>query len=231
MAAPLDLSFDLEFDEAIAAARARGVMLPDSYYAQLQDTLRRVSTTVSGLTSLDQIEAVIASVTDALTKGESFADWQRMAELRNWELPPGRLETIFRTNVQTAYSAGHWQQFRETQNSRPYLMWSAINDSRVRPTHLAMDGYIAAIDDPIWQIWHVPAGYNCRCSQISLSASQAEARGLGRKQLPDAMPDPGFGGGEPGSVTESLAKAIEARRATSSVGRGYLDSLEAGLAG
>lgn len=89
-------------------------------------------------------------------------------------------------------------------------MWSAIDDSRVRPSHLAMDGYIAHVDDPLWKIWHPPAGYNCRCTQIALTEKQAIARGYGKQARPDVQPDPGFGSS---SVTEGLRGAIQARKA------------------
>lgn len=36
-------------------------------------------------------------------------------------------------------------------------MQDAINDCRIRPTHRAMDGHIAPIDDPIWKKWSLPA--------------------------------------------------------------------------
>lgn len=204
---PLALSFGLKFEDAIAAAQARGVLLPGEYYGQRSSSARRAATTVSGVTMLDQVQAVIDSLNDALAQGRAFGEWKKDAEARDWKLPPGRLETVFRTNVQTAYAAGHWKSFEEGRLRRPYLMWSAINDSRVRPTHLAMDGYIAHVDDPIWRVWHPPAGYNCRCSQISLNETQAKARGLGRQHVPAVTPDKGFAGGTPGDIEGGAAKA------------------------
>lgn len=207
---PLSLSFDLPFEEAIAAAKARKVILPADYYTRAASA-RRAATTVSDITALDQVQAVIDSLNEALASGRAFGEWQREAEARDWKLPPGRLETVFRTNVQTAYASGHWKAFQENKARRPFLMWSAINDSRVRPTHLAMDGYVAAIDDPIWRVWHPPAGYNCRCSQISLTEAQARARGLGRQSRPAVQPDKGFESGAPGDL-EGAATAAKAKR-------------------
>ncbi len=57
-----------------------------------------------------------------------------------------------------------------------YLVYSAINDSRIRPHHLAMDGYVAEVDHEIWKRWSVPNGYRCRCTQISLTEEQAKQR-------------------------------------------------------
>lgn len=211
MADPLVLSFALPFDEAISAAAARNVVLPDEYYGRAARGARRAATTVSGLGALDQVQAVIDSVNAAIASGRSFGEWKKEVEAKAWKLPPGRLETIFRTNVQTAYAAGHWRAFQENKARRPFLMWSAINDARVRPAHLAMDGHIAPVDDPIWQVWHPPAGYNCRCSQISLTEAQALARGYTRQHIPTVAPDPGFEGGAPGDLENAIARARAAK--------------------
>lgn len=213
MAQPFAIAFDLPFYEAIAAAQARGIMLPDDYATLRAGIAKRAATTVSGLSVLDQIQRVIDSVTSALVSGQAFGDWQREAQTQGWELPAGRLETIFRTNIQTAYSAGHWRAFEANKARRPFLMYSAINDSRTRPAHLAMDGYIAPVDALVWRQWTPPCGYNCRCSQISLTESEAIARGYGRQTPPDVQPDPGFGdrSAAPGDIEAIIASAEQRR--------------------
>lgn len=205
MPAPFRLSFALPFEEAIAQAQARGSIarLPSVYYSDVYADMRRAAFTVSYLSGLDQIREVHDSLQQALRKGESFAEWKRKAELTDWGLKPGHLETVFRTNVQTAYAQGHWRQFLETKSFRPFLMYSAINDSRTRPNHRAMDGYVAHISDPIWKAWTPPCGYNCRCTLISLNEKQALARGLGKRQAPAVKPDAGFGGGDPEALVLS----------------------------
>lgn len=210
---PISFSFALPFEAAIAAARARKVVLPEDYYGRVPGEMKRVATTISGLAGLDQVQAVIDSVHAASASGQSFGEWKRMAELRGWKLPPGRLETIFRTNVQTAYSQGHWRSFQANKARRPYLMYSAINDSRVRPTHLKMDGQIAPVDDPLWRSWTPPCGFNCRCSQIQLTEQQARDRGYGKQERPDVKPDPGFGGFDPAGEGAALERPWAEARA------------------
>lgn len=187
------IGFGLPFEAAIEEAHALGVLLPEEYYALKSGEYRRAATTVSGLTTLEQIQAVVDSFDRVISGGQTVDEWVRWALEQNWGLSRARLETIIRTNVQTAYSAGQWVNFEKNKKFLPYLMWSAINDSRVRPAHLAMDGYIAHIDDPIWKVWHPPAGYNCRCTQIALTEKQALARGYGKQDRPDVKPDAGFG--------------------------------------
>lgn|GEM_PF-2423058 len=116
-------------------------------------------------------------------------------------MPSYRLDNIFRTNLQANYQAGHWEQYERNQDARPYLMYDAINDSRVRPSHLALDGKICRIDDPQLRTHAPPNGYRCRYGLISLTEKQALARsgdgtGLNKSTvLPDgtpAQPDKGW---------------------------------------
>lgn len=212
---PFSAGFGLSFEEAVAFAERRGITLPDEYYNELTGQARRMATTVSGMAGLDQIERVIASLTEAFARGQTLREWQQWALLQEWALPKPRLETIFRTNIQTAYSAGHWRSFLQQQDRRPYLMWSAINDARVRPNHLAMDGVIAPVGAPIWHLWHVPAGFSCRCSQISLSHEQAIARGYDpNRPLPSVQPDAGFANAGPLAAEDTLAQLAADKSAT-----------------
>jgi SPP1 gp7 family putative phage head morphogenesis protein len=188
---PFSLGFDVTFGEALAAAKKRGVVLSDVFYADLQKQARANAFTVSGLVQIDQVQSVLDSLNRALGDGRLFRDWKREQLATLAGLPKDRAETIYRNAVQTAYSIGRTTQQRENKARRPYLMWDAINDGRTRPTHRAMDGHIAPIDDPIWQKWSPPAGHRCRCTRIALTEAQAKARGY-PTPTPAVEPDPGW---------------------------------------
>jgi SPP1 gp7 family putative phage head morphogenesis protein len=89
-----------------------------------------------------------------------------------------RLETIYRTNLQTAYQAGRWQAFDDNSSDRPYLMYVAVMDDRTRPSHAEMNGQIFPADDPIWDTHYPPNGFNCRCRVRALSEKNIQDRGL-----------------------------------------------------
>ena len=75
-----------------------------------------------------------------------------------------RLETIVRTNYSEAFNRGmrDFIDDNEITDFVPYLVYSAILDSRVRESHAALNGKIFREDDPdIENI--IPGGYNCRC--------------------------------------------------------------------
>jgi SPP1 gp7 family putative phage head morphogenesis protein len=220
--APLSIGFDVSFPEAIAAAEARGVVLPDVYYRELQAVARQKAFSIAGLASLDQLQAVKDSLDSAIANGQSFGKWKKqMLDSGTLELPRHRLDNIYRTNLQGQYMAGKWERFKVTAKDRPYLMYDAINDSRTRPAHLALDGVIRAIDDPFWLTHSPMCGYRCRCSLRSLSDTQAQARSHGdnglnkQPQLPDgtpANPDQGWDYDKRGRMT-GVDRAIKDKTA------------------
>ena len=90
------------------------------------------------------------------------------------------LETVFRTNVQSAYGAGRWTQMNEPDviAARPYRQWVATMDSRTRPGHAVLDGVVWRHDDPSFANVAAPGGFNCRCAVITLSEEEREEQGL-----------------------------------------------------
>ena len=91
---------------------------------------------------------------------------------------PHRLRTIFDSNMRSTFGAARQQQQVENTGSRPFWMYDARNDGRVRPSHAAMDGQVFRNDDPIWKTHYPPNGWNCRCRVRVLTDDQVKQRGL-----------------------------------------------------
>ena len=127
----------------------------------------------------------IAPMLAALEEGNSLAEFREnmndFLEVEGYEgITPYQAENIFRTNIQTAYNVGHYKQMTEpgVKALRPYWQYDAVNDSKTRPSHLAMDGRVFMADDPSWDTWCPPNGFKCRCTVKTLSKRQMEQRGL-----------------------------------------------------
>jgi len=194
VASVISIDFDAPFDVQAAQARAQGVVLPEYYYGVLQAEKRKYAQTVSSLAGLDQIQPVVDKLAEWQAEGKTLAEFKKWAKTQEWTLPKGRLETIYRNSVQTAYQAGHWRDFEENKDERPYLMYDAINDSRTRPSHLALDNTIKPVDDPFWDTCSPPLGHRCRCSLRSLSPREAMHLGGVTQNVPaEGGPDEGWG--------------------------------------
>lgn len=181
------------FQEAVDYAAARDVILPDVYYGKMAGVQRSQSVSIAGLGSLEQIKSIIDLVKSVMDGGGTFADFQKQVKAGHLDLAlsKGRLDNIFRTNIQAAYSRGRYEQQMRVSFARPYWMYDAINDSRTRPSHMAMDGTILHHTHPWWKTHYTPNGYRCRCTIISLSEAQARKRGI--SPLPPVSdPDDGW---------------------------------------
>lgn len=169
-------------------------------YRNLTDSEIAKVYTIARMTDLDMLNDIKQSMIKAASDGQSYADWRKdiLQHLQNkgWLHPnghdgkviidptsgevfgaPRRLENIYRTNMQTAYSAGQYQGYMANIDSRPYWMYDAVGDHRTRPAHAAMDGLVYRYDDPFWATFYPPNGYRCRCSVIALSERDMQRDG------------------------------------------------------
>ena len=93
----------------------------------------------------------------------------------------GYAKTIYKTNLQSAYTAGRFQQATEPHIARVVkaFQYVAVNDPpRVRPNHLAHHGLVASQFDSAWNEFSPPQGFNCRCGVRLITIFEARRRGL-----------------------------------------------------
>lgn len=196
---PVGSSFTLAPEEAMAFFAAKGLRTTFDWRDML-GTQHTAAFTVAKMMDTDLLAEVHASLLEAMATGKPFREWADgivpLLQAKGWwgrkavvdpltgttvvaELgSPGRLQTIFRTNMQTAYAAGAWSQIQEQAEVAPYLLYDAVDDHRTRPEHAAWDGQVHPVDSPFWRDHYPPNGWNCRCSVIQLSAEDLDALGL-----------------------------------------------------
>ncbi|WP_151708234.1 phage head morphogenesis protein [Acinetobacter junii] len=214
----------LSFLESIRFAVSRKVVLPDEFYS-LDLKTRQMATTVSFLSSIEQIETVVKSVNQVLIDGGTFKDFKKLVEDNEIILSEPYLKNVFRTNIQTAYGHGRWQQQQRNKTNRPYLMYVAINDSRVRPSHLVLNRIIRHIDDPFWLAYYAPWDFMCRCTIIALTEEQALKYGItADEDLPVIAENNGWST-SPLTFGE-MESVVDAKIANSILDKEYLLSLK-----
>lgn len=150
-------SFDQPFQEAVDAFLAKTAM-SRADFDLLSREMKTKAFTAAYVAAGDDLQAVYDAVLTALEQGMTLADFTRtVGEIltNDWHR-----ETVFRTNILSAYGAGHWQQARQTQEMRPYARYSAVMDGRTRPEHAALHGLVYPLDDPFWQRYWPPWDYN-----------------------------------------------------------------------
>jgi SPP1 gp7 family putative phage head morphogenesis protein len=197
----------LPFKEAVEFFAAKGLAVSPDSWRDVWASEHIHAFTVARVTVVDVLEDIRKAVGKAVADGTSIqlfkSELSRLLTKKGWfaeepdkdrrTLTPWRLETIYRTNLQSAYQAGRFKQLIETAHVRPFWMYDAVRDHRTRPFHAALHGKVYRFDHPFWNTWYPPNGFNCRCTVRSLSEARFERM---KQPLEDKMPpygpDPGF---------------------------------------
>jgi uncharacterized protein with gpF-like domain len=139
------------YDDAVRYMRKRLDLSPDDV-AKLEKLYGDTAVKVTrGLGDALEAKAQEAAA-DIVKQGMHVQDaMQRMREAFDaagaTPQKPFLLETLVRTQIQTAYGAGRW---------------NADQDPAVQE----MEGTCLPKDDPFWQVNWPPNGFNCRCSTV-----------------------------------------------------------------
>lgn len=197
-AATMGFAFDLPPEKAVEYFKKKGNTFSwlwhDVFEQQHAQTF-----TVAKVMDADILQTIRDQVDKAIEDGISLTQFKsdlkpQLQKLGWWgtktvETPGGasqevqlgspyRLETIFNTNIQTAYMAGHYDFMMESKNERPYWKYVAILDDRTRPEHRALHNKVFRYDDPFWKTHYPPNGWNCRCMVIAMTYDEVIAEGL-----------------------------------------------------
>jgi SPP1 gp7 family putative phage head morphogenesis protein len=143
------------------------------------------------------VQDIFSSLERAIRDGQSLGEWKaQIAEKlpRDWLGSPRqtgrRLETIYRTNVQMAYSAGRYAALtsKAALEARPIWVFDAVMDSRTSDGCRKLQGVMRRHDDPFWDSNYPPRHFRCR------SGVRALLKGAGTTEnVPDVTTDDGFG--------------------------------------
>lgn len=166
-------SMQLPFDEAIQDFTRRAIqpisVAAEVNAASIASAVTRVYRThgftmarVAERTMLEQVKSKLdAFLETGEGNRDEFAKWFTQ---RNPDLPEAYADTVFRNNVNTAYSAGRAQQMREVGDE--FLggwQWVTAGDNAVRDAHAALNGKVFSLSRTDLM---PPKAHNCRCTAI-----------------------------------------------------------------
>jgi SPP1 gp7 family putative phage head morphogenesis protein len=96
----------------------------------------------------------------------SFDDWLKKAKAIDTTYNVHYYRAEYNHAVNSSMMISRWQQFQEEKDITPNLRYEAIMDARTRDSHRNLNGTIRPIEDPFWQTYFPPNGWNCRCEAI-----------------------------------------------------------------
>jgi SPP1 gp7 family putative phage head morphogenesis protein len=200
------------YQEAIASVRKR-VPVPRSVWDSMQVEEREHAFTVAQVARTQVLQQVLDAVETAVTTGTAIDDFRdeiadKLIDQWGGEIP-NRIETIFRTNIQTAYAEGRHaiNSAPAVKEARPYWRFDDTDDDRECEVCGPCHGTVMPADSEWWNDHHPPMHFNCHCTVTALSPEEAEEEGVDGA-APDVDADDGFGA-KPGSEGADWAPDLE----------------------
>lgn len=155
---------------------SKRLAVTEDEFKNLSQFEREFAFTISGATQLKTSQDVLAKLTEAFRNGYTYQTFKK--NLGVTDIAGNNLKLAFRQNMNTAYMVGRYNQMKSVAEYLPYWEYYTVGDDRVREEHAALHGEIRRHDDPFWNIWYPPNGYNCRCGVRALTQEQVDAMGI-----------------------------------------------------
>lgn len=206
--------FRRPFPEQVAAFRLRLADLRGTaVWTDLWQAEHDRAFMVAGAMKADLLADLAGAVEKAIAEGtgiETFRrDFREIVERRGWHGWTGegtkrgeawRTKVIYKTNMQTSYSAGRWAQLMKA--GYPLLVYRHGGSLEPRPEHLSWDGLILPVEHPFWASHAPPNGWGCSCYVTGARSERGAVRLGGKpgKTLPEGWNQPSPKTGAPAGI-------------------------------
>lgn len=185
----LVFALDKEPEEIVDYFKSKGVKISKDW----KDTFKLVQNhifTVSGAMKMDILIDFKDMIEKAIAEGLSQSDFKKqlrerfeekgwLSKTENKKLVESfRLDTIYRTNLQSAFMDGRWAGHNLNIDLAPYVINSSVLDRSTTKNCKALDKKVFRIDDKYFsQHLRPPGHYNCRRITVSLTEQLVKKRG------------------------------------------------------
>jgi SPP1 gp7 family putative phage head morphogenesis protein len=183
-------------------------------FDRMAQDARQGAFTVAHMVRDESVARIQGLVAEAVSGGDSLKTFAAKVaeEFDGSPLAAPHLETVFRTNVQQAYTAGQRAVLANPLigSEFPYVVYKAVRDTRARPEHrkmesMGLDGTaVFRRDDPVMQPGRYlpPWDFQCRCAWTPCTIERAARLGVREAQewlrtgeppsQPEFVPEPPF---------------------------------------
>lgn len=172
--------FNMKFDDAIKYfidVERVGYDFINEVQSEVYDNFRYILDN----TNLEVQLKLLNNIQKNLLVGGTFDEWLKNSKNEIEKIGLGKsgsyFETVYRTNMQTAYSVGQYKAQTKIKDSHPYWLYDGVIDGREQDHTRRYDGKIWKATDPIWNSIYPPNDYNCRCNVIPITKDDLEEMG------------------------------------------------------
>ena len=167
----------LPFDEARAFwAKKRLVRSFDDIAGATYAQAATYGFKVAGITEESALGMLRDDVGRAVQGGTTVADFTKAAQDK-YGLTAKHAENVVRTNVQTTYAWGHYQQLNDPAVREAFPIWAfdVVKDDRTSDICAPLAGKAYPCDNVIWDSLYPPNHYQCRTGVYPLSSADEAA--------------------------------------------------------
>ncbi|MCB0743658.1 MAG: DUF935 family protein [Ignavibacteriae bacterium] len=174
-------------EEAVEYFKSKGLKISDNAKERIK-AIKEHGFTVTGITKLDILNDYKDILLKAIEEGITLSEFKKqLAErlaARGWftkdedngELPPWRLNNIYRTNTAEVYNNAKWSQFQETIDLIPFIECYSVVDKNTTEKCVWLNGKIFRKDDPVFAK-KARSGGHFGCRRTDIPATDLDAKG------------------------------------------------------
>jgi hypothetical protein len=172
---------DLPFLEAVRFLRS---LAPTSreVFDEMSVEARSRAFTVAHVSKMGALQDVLDALAGAAESGMTLSEFVDAFEPLG--LSEAHLETIFRTNLQSAFGRGSYEKLTDPALGGALWGWryGTVGDDRVRESHAALDGL--TFEKNAHPEIYPPWSWNCRCSAEPITRREARENDYVSASLP-----------------------------------------------
>ena len=164
--------------EETAAFLSKGIergIQEDTPSEAMIDSLRESAGVFSGFKTFHEMKEAAERLLDKEGNLKTFEQFSKDVQGINETYNRHYLKTEYAFAVQSASMASRWEEQQDDGGGRYLLQYRTAGDSKVRKEHRGMEGITLPPDDPFWDKYYPPNGWNCRCTVMKVRAAKYPA--------------------------------------------------------
>jgi len=180
--------------------KAKQILTP-AEFGELEMGYRRFAFTVAQVESKRLIRETRDLLVENVRAGGNLKDWrkavdQAFAKAGADPMSPWHAETVYRTNIASAYSAGNYDMLHHPAVAEefPVFRFEGVGDDRQSDICRPIDGVTLPRDNAFWRYHWPPLHHACRSTVRGIHQSRLdEIEMTPANRIPPVQPDEGFG--------------------------------------
>lgn len=121
----------------------------------------------SGIKTFHELNEAFPSLLDSNGNRKSFEQFYNDVQKIDKTYNQNYLHAEYNFVHASAQMAAKWEQYAQ-DGDRYNLQYRTAGDDKVRPEHAALNGVTRPMNDPFWETYYPPNGWNCRCTVVQV---------------------------------------------------------------